>query len=67
VIALRFTQVTMQFGAQGGHKMKKWLPTAYKLANSNTLRLVWILLAITALVLGSGAPEMFGGGSGGGG
>gem|GEM_PF-1509630 len=47
--------------------MKKWLPTAYKLANSNTLRLVWILLAITALVLGSGAPEMFGGGSGGGG
>jgi len=47
--------------------MKKRLLTVYKLANGNTLRLVWILLAITALVLGSGAPDAFGGGSSGGG
>jgi hypothetical protein len=45
--------------------MKKWLPEVYRVANSDTLRLVWILLAITALVLGSGAPVAFGGGSGG--
>ena len=49
----------------GDEKMRKWLPTVYKFANSNTLRFVWILLAITALVLGSGAPEAFGGGGGG--
>ena len=45
--------------------MKKWLPTVYKLADSNTVRLIWVLLAITALVLGSGAPVAFGRGSGG--
>lgn len=45
--------------------MRKWLPTICKLANSNTVRLVWILLVITALVLGSGAPEAFGGTGGG--
>jgi len=45
--------------------MKKWLPTVYKFASGNTLRAIWVLLAITALVLGSGAPEAFGGGSGG--
>lgn len=45
--------------------MKKWLPTVYKFANSNTMRLVWIFLVISALVLGSGAPEAFGGTGGG--
>jgi hypothetical protein len=45
--------------------MEKWMPTVYRVANSETLRLIWILLAITALVLGSGAPVAFGGGSGG--
>ncbi|MBC7262483.1 MAG: hypothetical protein ACP5Q1_10150 [Anaerolineae bacterium] len=45
--------------------MKKWLPTVYKLANSNTVRFVWVLLVISALVLGSGAPEAFGGSGGG--
>jgi hypothetical protein len=46
--------------------MNKWLPAVYKLANNNTVRLVWILLVVTALVLGSGAPLAFGGGSGAG-
>jgi hypothetical protein len=46
--------------------MKKWFPTITKLANSNTLRLVYILMVVTALVLGSGAPQAFGGGSGAG-
>ncbi len=46
--------------------MKKWLPTVYRFANSDTVRLVWILLAVTALVLGAGAPECFGGGGPGG-
>lgn len=45
--------------------MKKWLPTVHRISNQDTLRLIWILLAITALVLGSGAPVAFGGGSGG--
>jgi hypothetical protein len=43
--------------------MKKWLPTAYNLANSNTVRIIWVLLVITALVLGSGAPTAFGTGN----
>ena len=43
--------------------MKKWLPTAYKLANGNTVRIIWVLLVITALVLGSGAPTAFGTGN----
>jgi len=42
--------------------MNKW----YKLANINTVRMVWILLVVTAMVLGSGAPLAFGGGSGAG-
>jgi hypothetical protein len=46
--------------------MNKWLPAVYKLTNDNTVRLVWILLVVTALVLGSGAPLAFGGGSGAG-
>jgi hypothetical protein len=46
--------------------MNKWLPTVYKLVNNNTVRLVWILLVVTALVLGSGAPLAFGLGSGAG-
>jgi len=50
-----------------GAEMKKWLPAVHRLASSNTVRLIWVLLAIAALVLGSGAPECFGGGSGGGG
>ncbi len=45
--------------------MKKWLPKVYGISNHDTLRLIWILLAIMALVLGSGAPVAFGGGSGG--
>jgi hypothetical protein len=45
--------------------MKKWLPAVYKISTHDTLRLIWILLAIMALVLGSGAPVAFGGGSGG--
>jgi hypothetical protein len=47
--------------------MNKWLPAVYKLVNNNTVRLVWILLVVTTLVLGSGAPLAFGGGSGAGG
>jgi hypothetical protein len=45
--------------------MKDWMPRIYRAANSDILRLIWILLAMTALVLGSGAPVAFGGGSGG--
>jgi hypothetical protein len=44
--------------------MKQWLPAAYELVNSNTARLVWVLLVIAALVMGSGAPLAFGGGGG---
>jgi len=47
--------------------MSKFLPAVYRLAHGNTLRVVWALLVITALVLGSGAPLAFSGGSGGGG
>ena len=47
--------------------MKKWLSTVNKLAQHDTLRLLWLLVAILSLVLGSGAPTAFGGGSGGGG
>jgi len=45
--------------------MKKLVPSIRELANTNTLRLVWVLLTIGALVLGSGAPTAFGGGGGG--
>jgi hypothetical protein len=45
--------------------MKKVVPGIRQLANTNTLRLVWVLLTIAALVLGSGAPTAFGGGGGG--
>jgi hypothetical protein len=51
---------------KGENTMKKWLPAVYKLVNSNTVRLVWLVLVVTALVLGSGAPLAFGGGSGAG-
>jgi len=47
--------------------MKKFMSAVYRYANSNTLRVVWFLLVITALMLASGAPLAFGGGSGGGG
>lgn len=43
----------------------KWLPKAYRYANSDTARVIWVLLAMTALILGSGAPECFGPGGGG--
>jgi hypothetical protein len=46
--------------------MKKWFPAVYKLANPNTVRLIWILLVVITLVLGSGAPLAFGLGSGAG-
>jgi len=46
--------------------MNKWFPAVCRLANSNTVRLIWIVLVVTALVLGSGAPLAFGGGSGAG-
>jgi len=46
--------------------MNRWQSAVYNLANNNTVRLVWILLVVTALVLGSGAPLAFGGGSGAG-
>ena len=45
----------------------KQLTALYRLANGQTVRVIWILVAVTALILGSGAPLMFGGGSGGGG
>ena len=52
---------------QGGNEMKKWQPTVYQLANSSTVRLIWVVLVVTAIILGGGAPVAFGGGSGGGG
>jgi hypothetical protein len=45
--------------------MKKWLPTLSKLANQNTVRVLWVLLVVATMVLGSGAPTAFGGGSSG--
>jgi hypothetical protein len=47
--------------------MKKLQVTIFKFANHNMLRLMWVALIVTALILGSGAPVAFGGGSGGGG
>ena len=47
--------------------MRKLIPAVYRFTQGNTARVVWALLVITALVLGSGAPLAFGGGSGGGG
>jgi hypothetical protein len=38
-----------------------------KLTDTNTVRAIWLLVGLLGLVLGSGAPLMFGGGSGGGG
>jgi len=35
------------------------------LVNPNTVRLFWLLLVLTAMLLGAGAPLAFGGGSGG--
>lgn len=47
--------------------MRRFVATVYRFTQGNTARVVWALLVITALVLGSGAPLAFGGGSGGGG
>ncbi len=47
--------------------MRRLISTVYRFTHGNTARVVWALLVITALVLGSGAPLAFGGGSGGGG
>jgi hypothetical protein len=45
---------------------KHWA-TLTRLAGNDMVRVVWVLLALAGIVLGSGAPLMFGGGSGGGG
>ncbi len=47
--------------------MNKVVAVVSRLADSNVVRVVWVLMALAGLVLGSGAPLMFGGGSGGGG
>ena len=47
--------------------MRRFIPTVYRFTHGNTARGIWALLVISALVLGSGAPLAFGGGSGGGG
>jgi len=44
--------------------MKKFLPAVYELVNCNTVRLIWVLLVIAALVMASGAPLAFGTGGG---
>ena len=43
--------------------MKNLQPTIYKFANANTVRLIWVALVVAAIVLGSGAPVAFSGGS----
>jgi hypothetical protein len=45
---------------------KHWA-TWNKLAGNDMVRVIWVLLALASIVMGSGAPLMFGGGSGGGG
>jgi hypothetical protein len=45
-------------------EMNKWLVAVDELANSNTARLVWVLLIIVSLVMASGAPLAFGTGGG---
>jgi hypothetical protein len=45
--------------------MRKLQLAIHGLANPNTVRLIWLLLVLTALLLGAGAPLAFGGGSGG--
>jgi hypothetical protein len=47
--------------------MKNWHSMGNKLIQHDALRLLWLLVTILSLVLGSGAPTAFGGGSGGGG
>jgi hypothetical protein len=51
---------------KGEKTMKNWFPAVYRLANPSTMRLIWILLVVITLVLGSGAPLAFGLGSGAG-
>lgn len=45
--------------------MKKWQTTLGRIATTNTLRAVWMLVAVLTMVLGSGAPTAFGVGGGG--
>jgi len=45
--------------------MRKVQVTLHRLANPNTVRLIWLLLVLAAMLLGIGAPLAFGGGSGG--
>ncbi len=47
--------------------MNKWKASVGQILNNEGLRLFWVLMVILSLVLGSGAPTAFGGGSGGGG
>jgi hypothetical protein len=41
--------------------MKNWKLTAVKFSNPTALRVLYILLALLAMVLASGAPVSFGG------
>jgi hypothetical protein len=45
--------------------MRKVRLALHRLENPNTVRLVWLLLVLAAMLLGIGAPLAFGGGSGG--
>ena len=45
--------------------MRRLQSTIHELANPNTVRLIWLLLVLAAMLLGAGAPLAFGGGSGG--
>ncbi len=41
--------------------MKNWKLTVAKFSNPTTLRVLYILLALLAMALASGAPDSFGG------
>ena len=43
------------------NKMRNWKLIAAKYANSTTLRLIYILVALLAMALAGGAPSDFGG------
>jgi len=45
--------------------MKKWQVMLGRISTINTLRALWILVAVLTMVLGSGAPTAFGVGGGG--
>ena len=53
--------VTRRTREQQEKEMKNWKLTAAKLSNPTALRVLYVLLALLAMALASGAPASYGG------